>query len=100
VNGVTVGNCLNDDKNFLVQSRGMSVVGQSPAGVSFTLRLYTTAAAAHAAYRKKNPKTTALVERGVVDFKGNPSPYVGAPPARISKVDLTAINRCIEHAKK
>ena len=50
-------------------------------------------------YAKKNPKTTSLVENGVVDFKGNPSIYAGAPPAKISKVELAAINRCITKAK-
>ena len=62
--------------------------GQAPAGVVFTLTFYKDAAAAKAAAAKKNPKTTALVENGVVDFKGNPSIYAGAPPAKISKVEL------------
>jgi hypothetical protein len=99
VNGITVGNCLNDDENFLVQPQTGQVDGQSPAGVSFTLTLFKSQAAAKAAYAKKNPKTTALVDSGVVDFKGNPSPYQGAPPAKISKVELAAINRCIAKAK-
>jgi hypothetical protein len=99
VNGITVGNCLNEDENFLVQPQTGLVDGQSPAGVSFTLTLYPSQAAAKAAYVKKNPKTTSLVDSGVVDFKGNPSPYQGAPPAKISKVELAAINRCIAKAK-
>jgi hypothetical protein len=99
VNGITVGNCLNGDENFLVQPQEEKVDGQSPAGVSFTLTFYPTQAAAKAAFAKKNPKTTALVEGGVVDFRGNPSPYQGAPPAKISKVELASINRCIEKAK-
>ena len=48
--------------------------GQSPAGVIFTLTFYRTAAAAKAAGAKKNAKTTAVVEDGVIDFRGNPSP--------------------------
>jgi hypothetical protein len=99
VNGITVGNCLNDDENFLVQPQTGLVDGQSPAGVSFTLTFYKDAAAAKAVYDKKNPKTTALVENGVVDFKGNPSPYEGAPPAKISKVELAAIKRCMDKSK-
>jgi hypothetical protein len=98
-NGVTIGNCLNEDENFLVQPSDTVVDGQSPAGVSFTMRLYKDPAAAKAAYTKKNPKTTALVENAVVDFRGNPSPYQGAPPAKISKVELAAIRRCIDKSK-
>lgn len=100
VNGITVGNCLNNDENFLVQPQTGLVDGQSPAGVSFTLTFYKTAAAAKAVFDKKNPKTTSLVENGVVDFKGNPSPYAGAPPAKISPVELAAIRRCIDKSKK
>jgi hypothetical protein len=99
VNGITVGNCLNEDENFLVQPQTDKVDGQSPGGVTFTLTLYPSQAAAKAVFDKKNPKTTSLVENGVVDFKGNPSIYAGAPPAKISKVELAAINRCIAKAK-
>ena len=99
VNGISVGNCLNEDENFLVQPSQKVLDGQSPAGVSFTLTFYKTDAAAKVAAQKKNPKFTALVENGVVDFKGNPSPFAGAPPAKISKVELAAIKRCIEKAK-
>ena len=99
VNGITVGNCLNDDENFLVQPSQTVLDGQSPAGVSFTLTLYKDAAAAKAAAAKKNKKFTALVENGVIDFKGNPSPFAGAPPAKISKVELAAIKRCIDKTK-
>jgi hypothetical protein len=99
VNGITVGNCLNGDENFLVQPSQKVLDGQSPAGVSFTLTLYDSTAAAKAAYAKKSKKTTALVENGVIDFKGNPSIYAGAPPAKISKTELNAIKRCINSAK-
>jgi hypothetical protein len=98
-NGISVGNCLNDE-DFLVQPNTTSVNGQSPAGVSFTLTFYKDAAAAKAVLAKKNPKTTALVDNGVVDFKGNVSPYKGAPPAKISKVELAAIKACIDTANK
>ena len=99
VNGITVGNCLNDDENFLVQPSQTVLDGQSPAGVSFTLTLYKNAAAAKAAAAKKNKKFTALVENGVIDFKGNPSANAGALPAQISKVELNAIRRCMDKAK-
>ena len=99
VDGVTVGNCLNEDENFLVQPTGNAVDGQSPGGVGFTLTFYPTVAAAKAAIPKSAAKTSAVVENGVVDFHGNPSPYEGAPPAKISKVELAAIKRCIDTAK-
>jgi len=99
VNGISVGNCLNGDENFLVQPSQRVLDGQSPAGVSFTLTLYKNAAAAKAAYAKKSPKTTSLAENGVIDFKGNPTPYAGAPPAKISKSELNAIKRCINSAR-
>jgi hypothetical protein len=98
VNGISVGNCLNDDENFLVQPSGNALDGQSPAGVVFTLTFYKDAAAAKAVAAKKSTKTTAVVENGVVDFRGNPTPYAGAPPAKISKVELAAIKRCIDKA--
>jgi hypothetical protein len=99
VNGISVGNCLNEDENFLVQPSQTKLDGQSPAGVSFTLTFYKTNAAAAAAFKKKSPKTTSLVENGVIDFKGNPSLYKGAPPAKISKVELANIKTCIDNAK-
>jgi hypothetical protein len=100
INGISVGNCLNDDENFLVQPTGNALDGQSPAGVVFTLTFYKDAAAAKAVAAKKSKKTTALVENGVVDFRGNPTPYAGAPPAKISQVELGAIKRCIDKAGK
>jgi hypothetical protein len=99
VNGISVGDCLNGDENFLVQPSLKVLNGQSPAGVNFTLTLYKDTAAAKAAYAKKNPKTTSLVENGVIDFKGNPSIFAGAPPAKISKSELNAIKRCIDKTK-
>jgi hypothetical protein len=99
VNGISVGNCLNDDENFLVQPSQKVLDGQSPAGVNFTLTLYKDNTAAAAAYKKKNPKTTSLVENGVIDFRGNPSIFAGAPPAKISKSELNAIKRCIDKTR-
>ena len=99
VNGITVGNCLNENYDFLVQPSTKELNGQSPAGVSFTMTLYKTAAAAHTAAAKKSKKTTATVENAVVDFKGNPSPYAGAPPAKISKTELGNIRTCINQSK-
>jgi hypothetical protein len=99
VNGISVGNCLNGDENFLVQPSQTVLDGQSPAGVSFTLTFYKSNAAAAAAAAKKSKKTTSLVENGVIDFKGNPSIYAGAPPAKISSSELNAIKRCIDKTK-
>jgi hypothetical protein len=99
VNGISIGNCLNN-QDFLVQPSQTELDGQSPAGVVFTMKLYPTIAGAQAAAKGKNPKTTAVVENGVVDFKGNPSPYAGAPPAKISKTELDAIRACIDQASK
>jgi hypothetical protein len=99
VNGISVGDCLNNDENFLVQPSQAKLDGQSPAGVSFTLTFFKTPAAAQAVFAKSSKKTTSIVENGVIDFKGNPSPYAGAPPAKISPVELAAIKRCIDKAK-
>ena len=99
VNGISVGNCLNEDENFLVQPSQTTLDGQSPAGVSFTMVLYKDNAAAEKAGAKKNKKTTAIVENAVVDFKGNPSIYAGAPPAKISQSELNAIKRCIDKTR-
>ena len=98
VNGISVGNCLNDE-DFLVQPSQKVLDGQSPAGVNFTLTLYNDAAAAKAAFDKKNPKTTALVENGVIDFRGNPSIFAGAPPAKISQSERSAIKKCIDSTR-
>lgn len=99
VNGISIGNCLNENENFLVQPSQEKVDGQSPAGVSFTLTFYKDAAAAQAAGAKKNKKFTSVVENGVIDFKGNPTAFAGAPPAKISTSELNAIKRCIDSSK-
>jgi hypothetical protein len=98
VNGISVGNCLNDE-DFLVQPSQKVLDGQSPAGVNFTLTLYNDDAAAAAVFAKKSKKTTSLVENGVIDFKGNPSIFAGAPPAKISKSELNAIKGCIDKTR-
>jgi hypothetical protein len=99
VNGISVGNCLNETYDFLVQPSQKEVDGQSPAGVSFSLTFYKSPAAATAVGAKKNKKTTAVVENGVVDFHGNPSIYAGAPPAKISQKELGNIKTCIDQSK-
>jgi hypothetical protein len=99
VNGISVANCLND-ANFLTSPSQTTIDGTSPAGVSFSMTFYPTPAAAVAAAAKKNKKTTLVVENSVVDFKGNISPYAGAPPAKISKVEAAAIKTCIDKNKK
>jgi hypothetical protein len=98
VSGIDVGNCLNDE-NYSVGPTETTVEGSSPAGVNFTLTLYKSDAAAAAVAKKRSPKTTALVENAVIDFRGNPSPYAGAPPAKIGKAELATIKRCIDKSK-
>ena len=97
--GVEIGNCLNENYDFLVQPSEGTVDGMSPAGVSFSLLLFPTNAAAKTAFAKKPAKTTALVDNAVIDFHGNPSPYEGAPPAKISKTEIANIKSCIETGK-
>jgi hypothetical protein len=99
VNARSVGDCLNSDENFIVQPSETTLDGSSPAGVNFTLTFYKDNAAAKAAAAKKNKKFTAVVENGVVDFRGNPSAFTGAPPAKISPVELASIKRCIDKTK-
>jgi hypothetical protein len=99
VNGISVGNCLNN-QDYLVQPSQNAIDGQSPGGVNFSLIFFKTSAAAKAAAAKKNPKTTSLVENAVIDFKGNFSAYTGAPPAKISQKDITAIKSCIDQSRK
>ena len=98
VNGVSVGNCLIDDE-FIVQPSQTQIDGTSPAGVGFSLIFYPSPAAATKAAGTKAKKTTAVVENAVVDFKGNPSPYQGAPPAKISAKELREIKTCIDQNK-
>ena len=97
--GIDIGNCLNENYDFLVQPSDTEVDGMSPAGVSFSMKLYPSPSGAKTAYAKKPAKTTALVDNAVVDFHGNPSPYQGAPPAKISKTELANIKSCIETGK-
>jgi hypothetical protein len=99
VNGISIANCLNEDENFLVQPSDNALDGQSPGGVVFTLTFYKDEAAAKAAAAKKGKKSTAVVENGVVDFRGNPTIFEGAPPAKVSQTELQAIKRCIDKAK-
>jgi hypothetical protein len=99
VDGITVAGCLNDREHFLVQSSQSALEGQSPAGVSFTLTLYKTNAAAAAAFAGKSPKTAARVENGVLDVQGNPPLSPGGPPARLSKSELDAVKRCIDSTR-
>jgi hypothetical protein len=99
VDGISVANCLNLE-DFLVQPSETTLTGQAPSGVSFAMQFYKDAAAAKAVYAKKNKKTTAIVENAIVDFKGNPSPYAGAPPAKISQNELGVIKKCIGTSKE
>jgi len=100
VDGVSVGNCLNNNYEFIVQPGETELNGTSPGGVGFTLRFFKDNAAAKAAAAKSNPKFTAIVLNALVDFHGNPSPYAGAPPVKISKTELDEIKACIQNPKR
>jgi hypothetical protein len=84
----TLAGCLND-AGFLVTASPRAVSGTSPAGVAFTLTTYGNATAANRAAMKLDPRTTAVVGPGLVDFHGNPDPH-----ARLSEADLAAIGSC------
>ncbi|MGH3050440.1 MAG: hypothetical protein ACRDLK_09795 [Gaiellaceae bacterium] len=81
-----VASCLNGERGFLVQSDRMSVSGQTPSGVTFSLRLYGTDAAARTAASPRSPKSTAVVGDAVVDFGGQP----GAARGRAAGEDREA----------
>jgi hypothetical protein len=98
VNGISVANCLVTE-DFLVSPSQTTLDGTSPGGVAFTLTFYPSQARADQVFKKKDPKTAAKVENGIVDFRGNPSPYEGAPPAKISQKELASIKRCIDANK-
>jgi hypothetical protein len=88
----TVADCLND-AGFLVSGSGTEVRGTSPAGVGFTLRMYAEPAAAKRAAARLEPATTAVAARGVVDWRGNPS-----PAARLTRAELRTIGRCVSRS--
>ena len=94
-----IASCL-DAKGFLVRPSGTTVDGTSPRGVGFTLSLYRTAAAAHAAYEQASPKTTLLVETGVIDFGDNPPARKGGPPRKLAHTELASIETCIDRNGK
>ena len=88
----TLAGCLND-AGFLVTASPRAVNGTSPAGVAFTLTTYGSATAANRAAMKLDPRTTAVVGPGLVDFRGNPDPH-----ARLSEAELATIRSCQKKA--
>jgi len=90
----TVAGCLND-AGFLVSGSARQVEGTTSNGVAFTLTLYGSEPAAHRAAARLRPATTAVVGRGVVDWRGNPSP--SAHPAG---ADFRAVERCMTRAAR
>lgn len=90
----SLADCLNA-KGFLVEGDSAVVRGTSAGGVSFTLTVYRTPAAAGRAFAALGPKATALIGRAVVDFSSNPPPYPGGPPAKLSKPALATIRTCL-----
>jgi len=90
----SLADCLNG-KGFLVQGNASVVRGSSAGGVSFTLTVYASSAAAKRAFASKNAKSKALIGSAVVDFTGNPPPPPGGPPAKLSKTALATIRSCL-----
>jgi len=82
---VTLSGCLND-AGFLVTSSG---------GVAFTLTVYGSPRAAKRAAASLEPRTTAVLGAGVVDFHGNPD-----PGARISAGERRSIRECLAKAAR
>ena len=91
----TVAGCL-DAKGFLVQGSGSVVRGTSTGGVSFTLRVYATPAAARHALAATDAASVDRIGDAVVDFSGNPPASPGAAPGRLSKRALATIRSCLE----
>jgi len=91
---VTLSGCLND-AGFLVTSSGAKVEGTSPGGVAFTLTVYGSPRAAKRAAASLEPRTTAVLGAGVVDFHGNPD-----PGARISTGERRSIRECLAKAAR
>ena len=92
VTATSVANCLNA-KGFLVRPKGVTVEGASPSGITFTLTLYKTAAAAQAAGASLNARTTLATGPAVVDFKGNAP--VGGDQPKLAKADKAVIAKCV-----
>jgi len=91
----SLADCLNA-KGFLVEGNATVVRGSSAGGVSFTLTVYATTAAASHALAAKPGASAARVGSAVVDFSGNPPARPGGPPAKLSKRALTAIHSCLD----
>ena len=89
----SLADCLNA-KGFLVQGDATVVRGTSAAGVSFTLTVYPSPAAARRAHARK-PKGTAQVGAAVVDFSGNPPSSPSGRPAQLSENALALIRSCL-----
>ena len=93
----SVANCL-DAEGFLVQAHGTAIEGASPGGVTFTLTIYKTAAAAHAAGTALSHTTTLVAGPAVVDFKGNAP--VGGHAAKLATPDAATIRSCLAKHEK
>jgi hypothetical protein len=92
VTATSIASCL-DAKSFLVRPEGTTVEGASPNGITFTLTLYKTAAAARTAGAALSDRTTLITGRAVADFKGN-APIGGRAP-KLGKADAAAVANCV-----
>ena len=98
VKDTSLAGCLSG-KDFSMGPTTKTVNGTSPAGVVFSLKLFGDKAAAQAAYEKADPKTSALVENGVLDYSGNVRPSSNAPLPKLSSKDVSTIAACIRSSK-
>jgi hypothetical protein len=92
VTATSIANCLNA-KSFLVRPKGTTVEGASPSGITFTLTLYTTVAAARAAGASLSARTTFVSGRAVIDYKGNA--VVGGNRPQFADSDTAVITKCV-----
>ena len=98
VKDTSLSGCLSD-KGFTMGPTTKTVNGTSPAGVVFSLKLFGGKAAARAAYEKADPKATALVENGLLDYSGNVRPSSTAPLPKLTAKGIFTISACIDSSK-
>jgi hypothetical protein len=92
-----VAACLDglDSRRFLVQAAGTSVLGSSPGGVAFTIRIYPSTAAARSTARRSRGPATRRFGNAILDWSGNPRPPAGGAPAALTTSDLRAVRACL-----
>jgi hypothetical protein len=89
--------CLDgmNSRQFLVQAQSNRILGSSPGGVAFSIRLYPTGPAARAAAGRLSGLTSTRVGDAVVSWAGNPPAHPGGAPGRLAAGDLRSIEGCL-----